>query len=316
MAQIILASGLQRSGTTLIHRLLDGHSQLWVMPIESALNANKYLFPNFAASVANHRFNLSYEFDNALPVWNFFRAATLKKYPKSFEVDNPDFDFDFDAFLNEWRNLMESEAHWTETKILETYLQAVFANLNSHPRRNSDRYVLKTPRLGFHYRRFFELCPDGRLIIMARKLESYVGSEVRRSGVEPNGSYNRARRLKLIANLCRLHKFASNVIAELSSEPKAHSIDFNDLTADVEGQMRKVAGFLEIEFEEILTVPTAYGEPWISNSSFREERTGTRGRVVHRSERQQSLTKTEQIALKLFDRMLPPAAASTVFSLD
>jgi hypothetical protein len=148
---------------------------------------------------------------------------------------------------------------------------------------------------------------------MNRQVESYIGSEVRRSGIEPVGPYNRARRMKLIAHLCRLHKFARTVMAELSPDVRVRTIDFGDLTEDVEAEMRKIAEFLGIEFEEILTVPTVYGEPWISNSSFRDEREGTRGRVVSRSDRHQSLTKTERLALGVFERVFPPAAPETVF---
>jgi hypothetical protein len=288
-----------------MHRLFDGHPELWVMPGETFLHYNKHRWPNLSRSVEMKNFNIAYEHNEGIPVWHLFHASVLKKKQKNFEYDNPDFDIDFDRFLLGWRESMAACDQWSERKIIETYFENLFDRLASHPRRNTDHVVIKTPRLGLDHRRFFDLFPDGRLIMMRRSLKSYVGSELTRNGFPPSGLRDRARRYKLITRYTRLHRFAELVYDEIRGNDRVALVDYETLTEQSEAEMRRLASFTGISYDEILTVPSVYGRPWISNSSFREAREGTRGRVTARKGGSSGLTAFEETLVDQLYRRLP-----------
>jgi hypothetical protein len=55
-------------------------------------------------------------------------------------------------------------------------------------------------------------------------------------------------------------------------EAQTFAITYEDLVADAPATMKRVAGFLDIPFDEILTRPTLFGEPIVVRTASRPEK--------------------------------------------
>jgi hypothetical protein len=299
---LILLSGLQRTGTTLIHRLFDGHPGLYVHPSEMRFSQNKHRWPDLSVCVLLKSMNIAYEHSMGIPIWHLQKDAMLKKLTKNFEYDNPDFDFDFTGFLSHWRSSLEAAEQWSEGLVMFTLLRSFFANLKSHPARPADAPIaIKTPRLGLDVERFFQLFPKGKLVFMRRQFDSFAASEIKRNklldmnwkcsrvqalrrflgGVsrgEPWGPGCRSmvkresQKVHFLRKLAGDHKFMEQVVEDCKGMTNVMVIDYEELIADTRSVMWRLADFLEISRDGILLRPTLYGEDWISNSSFGREK--------------------------------------------
>ncbi|MBI4184344.1 MAG: sulfotransferase [Proteobacteria bacterium] len=311
MRRVVLISGLQRSGTTLLQRLCDGHPDLWVHPSEAIFAGNKYQWPDLENAVRLRHFNTLFEHRSAIPVLDLFFSSRLGKLTQNLAEENPDFDFDFDRFLADWRGALAGHETWSEGLVLEEYLASFFRNLRSHPRRDSSFYLIKTPRLGFQHRRFFELFPTGGLIFVRRDPAGYIASELQRLVRPPSRLRHRLRRLKGIYQFARLSAFAEGLYRELAGHPRVLILPFEELVAETAPTMRRVADFIGVRFNAILTVPTLYERPWRSNSSYAQ---GVKGAIDGAPLRRAPFSGVEAAFLGACLRLLPRAAAATVLN--
>ena len=77
--------------------------------------------------------------------------------------------------------------------------------------------------------------------------------------------------------------------------------------------MARLAAFVGINFDKVLTIPSLYGKPWTANSSSREMRIGTQGRIISGNTGSRGLSKIELAALKMIFKTLPPPHPDYVF---
>lgn len=340
IAPLILISGLQRSGTTLIHRLIDGHPQLRVHPSESRFSQNKHRWPDLSVCVQLKHFNMAYEHNMGIPIRHLWEYAKLKKLTKNFEYDNPDFHFDFEAFLDDWRSSLINQETWSEGLIISTYLKSFFSHLQDHPQRpEGTPIVIKTPRLGLDISRFFQLFPDGKLIIMRRKFDAYAASEFKRGGFF-NMPWKRSRlsaakymlscislgepwtptfraaltresdKVLFLRKLAGDHKYVQQITEENKDGEKLMTIDYEDLVANTETVMWKIADFLNISRDKILLTPTLYGKEWISNSSFARDK--GKGKIDKGVIKRQVWTEKERKRIHKIYQKTPPSTLDQV----
>ena len=90
-------------------------------------------------------------------------------------------------------------------------------------------------------------------------------------------------------------------------------MSFDDLVSDTESSMRRLAGFLDIEFHPTLTEPTFNGRPIKADSSFEVASHGVVTDPLTRWRQELSgeeIDYVEREALPLYERALKLAAAS------
>ena len=149
---------------------------------------------------------------------------------------------------------------------------------------------------------FFRIYPDGRLISILRDPLSWYASA---QGRDPGAD---------VGALLELWKRSARemIEAERSYRAQVSLVRFEELLLDTEGTMRRLAAFLEIDFDPLLTVPTFNGYPVGPNSSYETSQTGVMTDPVERykellSDEQQELIRSEcedlyQEALALTER--------------
>jgi hypothetical protein len=113
---------------------------------------------------------------------------------------------------------------------------------------------------------FFEIYPDGRLISIIRDPKNWYPSAIR----------HKPRICRGIRDGVGLWKKSAQAMLQNKDryEDRVCILTFEDLISKTESVMRYLAGFLEIEFEDILLEPTFNKYPIRANTSFEAEKNG------------------------------------------
>jgi hypothetical protein len=126
-----------------------------------------------------------------------------------------------------------------------------------------------TPRLSFKQENmdiFFEVYPDGRLISLVRDPKNWFPSALRH-GPKLYGDIKLA-----------IFQWKESAQAMLRNKKlygdRTCLLKFEDLVAETEAVMRYLAKFLDIEFKDILLVPTFNKLPIKAHTSFKVENYG------------------------------------------
>jgi hypothetical protein len=278
----------QRSGGTLLARLLDGHPQCHAHPHELLIGYPKaHTWPElpldeapevwFAKLKEGYLSTLYLKGRRKIPL-----KAADEKSKGSYPFLLPP-SFQRQIFLEE----VERRSPITsERQILDCYMTSLFNGwLDNQTLRAADKrwVVAFSPRRAWAdgLDKFFELYPDGRLISILRDpLSWYTSAQGRDPDADTSGQleiWKRSAREMLEAG----RRFGDRVFV----------IRFDELLLDTGATMRRLAEFLDIEFVPELTVPTFNGYPVGANSSYSERRTGV---VTDPVERYKKVLSEEQ----------------------
>jgi hypothetical protein len=278
----LLITGLPRTGTTLMHRLLDGHPQLLCYPMEDGLWEAQHCWGVDLGSLWRAGFE---------PLWDFLDRRTglseryFQDYVRQREEAARDWKLfeaslkeplDFSAFK---RRLAEAVARnpnptfgevlWgVYTAFLPSFFSSSLALRAPSPLRGEgwgEGYLAsRRVRNVKVYRAFFGRFPEGRILCMSRDpARSFASLRHVRRVASDEGRLLRAARW-----FSRVCKEEAALLREASRAfpDRVKTVRLEDLARDLEGQMREVAGFLGVDFDESLLRPTVAGRPWLGNS--------------------------------------------------
>jgi hypothetical protein len=295
---LVLISQIQRSGGSLLSQLFDGHPEVHPHPHELMLGyKKKYVWPRIDLNEHPERwFPILFE--------NMVIKHTREGYKKGKE-DKESFPFNFNPYLQKkiFLEYIDSAQPLTLRTVFDAYMTSYFgAWLNNQNDNGKKKLVTAfTPRLSFRQENmdiFFNVYPDGRLISLIRDPRNWFPSALRH-GPKLYGDIKLAilqwnesaqamlRNKKLYGDRIRLLKF-------------------EDLVAETEAVMRYLAKFLDIEFEDILLVPTFNKSPIKAHTSFKVENygilTGTQTRYKTLTESE--LDTIEEMTAEIYSRAL------------
>ena len=151
--------------------------------------------------------------------------------------------------------------------------------------------------------KLFELYPDGRLISIIRDPLSWYSSA---QGRDPEADPD---------NLLEHWKRSASEMLEADNRhgDRVCVVRFEELVVDTEAAMRRLASFIEIDFDPSLVTPTFNGYPVGANSSYEVRETGV---VSDPVERYKQLLSTEQQSMirerceELYETVLEVAGRS------
>ena len=245
--------GHQRSGTTLLQNLLDGHPQLLVLPSEGTY----FTSFNYVARTAptdRDRDRFAAEWISRLIDPNF---APHFRLGRSVDGRNPAVDFVRSLFG--WCEALRGRAPAELVTLLA--LVAAF-RANTAPTLAPLRWVEKTPQ-NERYAGRFESLPDARFVHLVRDPRATLASlaEIyRKDGIEGFDAAQHARAIgrSLQLALANRARFRDRYLV----------VRYEDLIADPKRHMELVRQFLGIAPDDTLHVPTAGGRAVRGNSSF------------------------------------------------
>jgi len=272
-----------RSGSTLLHHLLDGHPELAVFPVENCIYRDMLayrIFPNPRKRNLNRLKILlehqavddiiEYFFDHEKLSLPLASTIVLEGSTGNQSVDNA---FDTEAFRVNFRNLLGEHVRGgrlMDAKIIfDAYNRAYFTAVGLTDELKIKYRVNKCPEKGHLINFYLDTYPQSRVLHIIRDPRAVMASHkafIPRDAVMPAGRF-----------------FAQAAIARDSlrnygrfrEHPRVHGLRYEDLVTSPEDVMRQVSNFLNIEFHDSLLQPTILGKLWGQNSSFIRKKTNT-----------------------------------------
>jgi hypothetical protein len=260
-----LISQIQRSGGTLLSQLFDGHPEIHAHPHELKIGyPKKYEWPKI-------------DLDDSRERWFtiLFEKSVLKHFREGYKKDqrsNESFPFLLLPSLQKkiFLNYFNALERITMRDVFDAYMTSYFgAWLDDRNRNGEKKFVTAfTPRLMMekeNARSFFEVYPDGRLISIIRDPINWYPSAFRHNEMIKKPKYADVDsalsqwKESAEAALWNKHTFGDRVCM----------IRFEDLVVKTETVMRHLAGFLDIQFDPILLIPTFNKSPIRANTSFK-----------------------------------------------
>jgi hypothetical protein len=294
---LALISQVQRSGGTLLARLFDGHPQCHAHPHELLIgDAKGHSWPSFRLREKPQTWWGRLEEETLTKMFASGKRVVPVKAANDEDSLQGRYPFVLPPRLQ--RLLFQEEVKRrapikSERGILNAYMTSLFnawidyQNLTGWQKK---WVVAFSPRRawGAGLTRFFKLYPDGRLISILRDPLSWYTSE---QGRNP-GPVTVGRVAGWTKSTQQMRRAAEEHRKQL------FIVRFDELVLDTAGVMGRLAAFLDIEFDPILTTPTFNRYPVGANSSFGVGRTGVVTDPVERykrvlSEEQQKLIRDE-----------------------
>lgn len=262
---LVMVTQVQRSGGTLMSQLFDGHPECYAHPYELYIGyPEKYNYPDLDLSATPEQwFELLYE----TPSLKHFRDG-YQKFPDSAQYDKQDI-FPFLLLPNLQRELFlhavsESEIK-TQRDVLDCYWTSYFnAWVDYHGWGENKRFVTGfVPRVNMdagNISRFFRDYPDGKLVSVIRDPKGWYGSSHKKGPKNyPNPQvsmpiWNESAQ----AMLRNKQNYGDRVFL----------ISFDGLLKDTETTIRKLADWIGLTWDDILTQPTFQNLPIKANTAY------------------------------------------------
>lgn len=250
--RLIMISAMYENGGNTIHRLFDGHPQLFTYPFESQLGNSqisdalsslfpfKYRYPEFPMGRA------------AAEYYEMFFDEELKSMARSRHVSkfrDADFTIDEGERRRAFAQILEGRPV-TRGTIVAAFFEATFRGWTN--RASSGReaaYVGYSPVIGFDAEKILADFAKGHVVHIVRNPWSGYADTKKRPFPLSIDRY---------AWLWSLMQHHALVFAKMFPD-RFHIVRFEDLVADRMGTMRKLASRLEIAWDDSLLAPTWNG---------------------------------------------------------
>jgi hypothetical protein len=263
---LALISQIQRSGGSLLSQLFDGHPQVHAHPHELMLGfKKKFVWPRIDL---NDRPESWFEL--------LFEKMVIEHATQGYKKGRRDKEaFAFFFLPSLQKKIFLAYLETLETPdlrdVFNAYMTSYFGAWINNQNVNGQKKVVTafTPRLAERQENteyFFEVYPDGRLISVVRKPGNWYPSALRHVP-EKYGELTGA-----------IEQWNENTRAAIWNSRRYGErvclVQFEDLIGKTEAVMRHLAGFLGLDYMDILLTPTFNNFPIRAHTSFEAEQSG------------------------------------------
>jgi hypothetical protein len=250
----LFIGGCQKSGTTLLMSLLDGHPQLVVLPEET----------HYLEERAKYLKRKSYQARLEILLESLGVMGSRTAFYDTSPACAPDVrhygQFDFERFAGLASGFV-SQPWMNDSLLLSETIRAYGIVLGANWR-NCAHWVEKTTKTETYAHLFDRLFPDAQLIQVVRDPRAVFASLKNRI-VKRYGSHSKAHRL------LRSWNSSARQIPRLRKEPSRFLvIRYEDLVKSPREILETICRFGGFEFNERLLKPTRAGNGWLGNSTF------------------------------------------------
>jgi hypothetical protein len=273
-APLALISQIQRSGGSMLSQLFDGHPEVHAHPHELKIGyPKKYNWPDIDLN-GNPESWFEMLFEDSVVEHLRHGYKKMAKYEDTFQ-------FTFAPSLQRkifLRHLNSADKINLRT-VFDAYMTSYFgAWINNQNRLGPKKFVTAfTPRLAMmqnNMKSFFEIYPEGRVISVIRDPKNWFPSATRHQ-LNKYGEIHHALDQWLASAKSMLEN-------KKQYEHRICIITFEDLVKRTDSVMYHLAGFLDINFDNILLTPTFNKIPIKPNTSFKLEKPGIMTSAVER----------------------------------
>ncbi len=252
MLRVIFLTGHRKSGTTMFHKLFDGHPGLAVYPHDLAL-----LYAYFPCFVAEKNLN---EQDLKDRIEKVIKSKLGRIKSKATLTDA---DLDIDHYVRVfWRNMTGKSLYSRGdiiTGIAESWIE--------FSRTAKDvTFVVKETSQGIHFSEIKKTIPGCKFMSIVRDpRDNYAALKAGVKGYYAHFGEGEQETLASLINRSRMDMLAATLYSREYPD-QFLAVKFEDLTSNPEATMRKVARFAGIEFHPCLLHPTVFGKLYGGNS--------------------------------------------------
>jgi hypothetical protein len=304
----IFIGGVRRSGTTLLQRMLDGHPQLLVYPLEDCIVRDSF-FQNRLFQL--HRLQSLLDSRDARAVLSYMTSnpkLALSLEPRidsrdealaakhlhlghaqviENELDRHLFEYSFLEIFSERR-----ARQWGIADAVRVWMFSFFRACDVTDLPSYVGWVTKCPDEGRCFALYIKLFPKCRVIYVARDPRGFYASESHKGGKQAASS-----RSALGAGIQLWASGVANLRqAQQISQHSFTWVRYEDLLKKPEPTIRTIADFLGIDYSNSLLEPTFGGRPWGANTSFQNE-PAARGLLLNRAEHWRDVLTLKERAL-------------------
>jgi sulfotransferase family protein len=257
----VFVCGVHRSGTTLVHDLLDGHPALTVLPSEGSF-------------YTSHRRHLSHleksEWRDFMACEWCRRLANPVNQPPYWSIGRSTPDHSpavaFMRAVAAWWTPVEEQLG---ERVAAWPLVAIALAYASHPRAGAldagvERWVEKTPTNERYLEEIWREFPEARVVHVVRDPVAVIASRKRREERATGGFRNMTAALADLAESYRIAEAARTGL----DDHRYLLIHFEQLVQDPDLTIAQLAAFLDVPDMAILHEPTSGGLPATINSSY------------------------------------------------
>ena len=279
--------GPHKSGSSLLRNLLDGHPDLFVIPIETHyFSLSQRFWVNYFLWSQRPTMNESNPQNFIDHIYNYIN------YPSKYrDIENADF-----INLEEFKKYLLK--HWpgtnnTKDEIIN-YFDAIYYSIHSRPIDKNLTVVEKSVSNAENAIRLQRLFPNAKFIHIIRNPYNNLLS-FRNYRFKINHRFPSLRDLVecLKVNYYYLYKNQELIKDYLV-------IKYEDVVSDAKNEMVKISQFLNIPFKENLLLPTVNGEKWEGNSIQDKKFAGVSTERIIKADKK--LTKIE---IEIINRLFP-----------
>jgi hypothetical protein len=298
---LALISQIQHSGGSLLSQLFDGHPEIHAHPHELMMGyKKKHVWPRIDLNDRPERwFGILFE--------KMIIEHNIKGYKKG-RGDQETFPFILVPSLQKalFLKYLDPIQSITLRDVFDAYITSYFGAWISNQNANGQKKFVTvfTPRLSTlkaNMDFFFEIYPDGRLISLVRDPKNWFPSALRHvpdKYADLEGA---------------LSQWNESALAEIRNRERYGDrvciIKFEDLVSKTEAVMRYLAGFLAIEYDDILKVPTFNRFPIKTHTGFKVEDHGIANDPPskYRTLSEQEIDTIERMTNETYPRVLKEA---------
>ena len=244
----VFVCGYPKSGTTLLVSLLDGHSDLLVIPEETQF------FSKVHSRAVHDKFETLFKDTNISAI-----ARGIVDAPSGYrDYTKIDFDFMHSSAMEYWKNSPKSDKHLLES--------VVYGLAEATRTRSFRHWVEKTPLSELHLGTIRKWWPRVMAILTVRDPRQTFCS---------HREYQKRKQnpLKITLDVFtnQWTQSATSFKTYMRQGGKGIVIRYEDLTQNTTDVMKKIAKFIGIPFRDCLLCPTRSGNEWGGNPASGNE---------------------------------------------
>lgn len=254
MDRPIFILGCTKSGTTLMRNLFDGHPDLFVVPFESHFFQNTGRWVEYSYRRTGPRRMSVEEKKEGLISWIDFCNKRDNPIADGFSVNR----LDVDAAAKFIRQTTVSD----ERELSDLYSKAIYLAVYGKEMPAHLNFVEKSvenAELSTVWRRLY---PEARFVHILRNPYSNLVAMRKYGAHNRKGSYPRLQNA-----LQAMQNSYYWLYRNLEEIPNYHVVRYEDLISDVEKVMRQLSNDIDLEYADVLSTPTNFGEQWKGNST-------------------------------------------------
>lgn len=246
----VFIAGPARSGTTLLTSLLDGHPDLLALPEETAY------FPTVRTKYAAKSRREQFDYLTTTTLSNVLFGGVCKWGQRDYSH------FPTARFRQEFERRAFDPANARRDLLL--LMVEAYADVLDRPLDSVRRWVEKTPANRDHLDAIFQRFPHARILLTLRDPRALLASNIQR---ETTRQLHRFSAYLVVHHWLQVARLALNQRHKPDPSRPLEVVEYGTLLADPAATLRRVCGFLGVDYSPGSLTPTKAGTPWKGNSS-------------------------------------------------